>query len=208
MLWGKTRTSKLPPGSRCDVPEPGESNRGESLNKQQGGRLLEKRYVYFLCLCKSSRSFQQPGYHLSVLGEHWLKTVLVGVFLIRFLFFWVFFLLLFLLCSSPEGCKMNSPIWKVPLQKYLCKVPNSLQNCVSNFLHPMSCICLQDFWKLGMSQASGPSMGGGTMHHCSITLQDHGSLKLHLIPPSYNHLETQATNEQNEEALHRVIHSM
>lgn len=37
-----------------------------------------------------------------------------------------------------------------------------------------------------MSQVSGLSVGGGTLCPCSLTVEDHGSLKLCLAPPSYN----------------------
>lgn len=37
-----------------------------------------------------------------------------------------------------------------------------------------------------MLQVSGLSVGGGTLHPCSVRLEDHGSLKLGLAPPSYN----------------------
>lgn len=33
---------------------------------------------------------------------------------------------------------------------------------------------------------SGLSVGGGTLHPCSTQLEDHGSVKLGLAPPSYN----------------------
>lgn len=114
MLWGKTWTWKLPSGSRCDVPEPGESNTGESLNKQQAGRLLEKRYVYSLYLCKSSWSFQRPGYHLSVLEEHWLKTVLEGDFWL--VFFFQFFIMQLSRRLQNEWPDLESTLAKVLVQ--------------------------------------------------------------------------------------------
>lgn len=37
-----------------------------------------------------------------------------------------------------------------------------------------------------MSKVSGLSVGGETLGPCSIMVEDHGSLKLRLTPPSYN----------------------
>lgn len=37
-----------------------------------------------------------------------------------------------------------------------------------------------------MSQVSGLSVGGGDLASLQLTLEDHGSLKLCLTPPSYN----------------------
>jgi len=37
-----------------------------------------------------------------------------------------------------------------------------------------------------MSRVAGLSVGGGTLCPLSMTLEDHSSLKLRLVPPSYN----------------------